>query len=217
MQHVFNPLMTMYQTQLEASRRFADAVFSGTEKIDRVVIGATHRALTEQLNLAEEMATMRTPQSFGSRIRSGSMQHNPGNMMNYQKEIMRIFVDMQAEISRSLQDCIGKYGALAPASSVRPSSTRRQTDDTANPVAGMLSVWESAFKEVTDLVRENMATARSSGENIAAEAQQTASAVSSVVDAAVEEGAESASMDAVAAGDKKSHSSHSSSSGGKKK
>ena len=41
MQHASNPLVTMYNTQLEASRRFAEAVFSGTEKIDRVMRGAT--------------------------------------------------------------------------------------------------------------------------------------------------------------------------------
>ncbi|MEN3364353.1 MAG: hypothetical protein V7606_1627, partial [Burkholderiales bacterium] len=51
MQTVLNPLVNVYQTQLEASRRFADAVFSGTEKIDRIVLDAVHRIFNQQLTL----------------------------------------------------------------------------------------------------------------------------------------------------------------------
>jgi hypothetical protein len=110
---------------------------------------------------------------------------------------------MQVEISRSLQDRTGKCGALAPASSEgRPRPVDKQM---MRPIRRLECFRHGGaeVKEVTDLVRENMATARSA-ENIATGAQQTASAVSGVVDAGVEEGAESISMEAAAAGDKKS-------------
>lgn len=225
MQPVFNPLVAMYQTQLETSRRLVDAVFSGTEKIDRVMIGAAHRALNEQLNRAEELAAMRVPALPAPAARFGSLSSNSGSMINDQKEIMRIFVDMQTEISRSLQEGMGKVGTLTPAAGpAQVSDTRRQMDDARfNPVAGMLSVWESAFKEVTDLVRKNMTAARAAGENIASDMGQSAQATGHAMTTVIEQGAESASRQTEDAGEPRRHSSHpsqsshSSSGGGKKK
>lgn len=94
MQNAMNPLVTMYQSQLEASRRFVDAVFSGTEKIDRVMIGATQRVFNEQLNLAQAMTSARDPRTVGTTWQSTMLSRSPDDAMNYQKEIVRIVAEM---------------------------------------------------------------------------------------------------------------------------
>lgn len=164
MQNVFSPMVTMYQTQLEASRRFADAIFSGTEKIDRVVIGATHRAVTEQLRLAQSLSSFRDPRAAGSSLQSSLFSRNPDDAMNYQKEIMRVFAEVQNEIGRSLQDYLEQLGSHAATSAAAPlEAAQEQANDAVfNPMTSMFSVWESAFKEVAALAKKNMTTARSS-------------------------------------------------------
>lgn len=163
MQNVLNPMVNMYQTQLEASRRFADAIFSGTEKIDRVVIGATQRVFNEQLRFAQALSSVRDPRNVSSTLQSSLFSRNPDDAMNYQKEIMRIFAEMQNEIGRSMQVYIEQLGTNAATSATAPLEVAhgQANDAVFNPMTSMFSVWESAFKEVADLAKKNMVAARS--------------------------------------------------------
>ncbi|MGE5651861.1 MAG: phasin family protein [Bacillota bacterium] len=176
MQNVLSPMVNMYQSQLEASRRFADAIFAGTEKIDRVVIGATHRAFNEQLKFAQAMSSIRDPRNVGTTFQSSFFSRNPDDTMNYQKEIMRIFAEMQNEIGRSMQDYIQQLGANTPANAAAPlAMTQAQANDAVfNPMTSMFSVWESAFKEVAELAKKNMVAARSAIDSAATKAREGA-------------------------------------------
>jgi hypothetical protein len=176
MQNAFSPLMNMYHTQLEASRRFADVIFSGTEKMDRAMIGATHRVFNEQIKLAAAMSTVRDPRNIGAALQSGLLSRNPDETVNYQQEIMRIYAEMQSDIGKSLQEYIRQLGTSASAETMQPAEPvkGRVTEDMFNPVSSMFSVWESAFKEVAALARKNMTTARSAVEEAAGRAMEGA-------------------------------------------
>lgn len=191
MQNVFNPMVTMYQTQLEASRRFADAIFSGTEKIDRVVIGATHRVFTEQLRFAQALSNIRDPRGIGNTLQSSFFTRHPDDAVNYQKEIMRIFAEMQNEIGRSLQDYVEQLGTSAATSAAAPlGAAQEQANDAVfNPMTSMFSVWESAFKEVAALAKKNMMAARSTAEEVAGKAAETVDTYASTAATPVHEAA----------------------------
>lgn len=176
MQNAFSPFLNMYHTQLEASRRFADAIFSGTEKIDRAMIGATHHVFNEQLKLAEVMSSVRDPRSIGSALQSGLLSRNPDEAVNYQQEIMRIYVEMQSDIGKSLQTYIEQLGTQASTGTAQPleAAQGRMANTAFSPMASMFSVWESAFKEVAALAKKNMSTAQSVVEDAAGRATETA-------------------------------------------
>lgn len=187
MQNASNPLVTMYNTQLEASRRFADAVFSGTEKIDRVMRGATQRVFNEQLNLVQAITTARDPRTVGSTLQSSLFTRNPDDAVNYQKEIVRIVAEMQNEISRSMQEYMEQIRSDATTSTTRPlQAAQVQANDAVfNPMTSMFSVWESAFKEVAELAKKNMVAARGAVEQAAGRsAQQMTTYVESATGAA---------------------------------
>lgn len=194
MQNVMNPLVTMYQTQLEASRRVADAVFSGTEKIDRVMIDATHRVVTEQLNLAEAVASVRDPVTAGTTLQSSFFAGSRNHAVDYQKEIMRIYAEMQNEISRSWQDYVQQLRTQAANGAARPleAAQSRANDAVFDPMKSMFSVWESAFKEVADLARRNMSAARAAGADAATRTMQGAAAYADTAASAAQETARSA-------------------------
>lgn len=195
MPSVSNPIVDMYQMQLEASRRLADVVFSGTEKIDRVVIEATHRAFTDQLNFAHAIASARDPKGVAN-LQASFFSRRPDNAVNYQKEIMRVFAEIQNEIGRSVQDYIEQFGSNVASNATAPlKAVQEQANESVfNPVTGMFSVWESAFREVASLANKNMAAARSSFENVANStvsatadlAQQTTTAASDATRMATE-------------------------------
>ena len=176
MQNAMNPLLTIYQTQLEASRRFADAVFAGTEKIDRVMIGATQRVFNDQLNLAQAMTTVRDPRTMGATWQSNLMSRSPDDAVSYQKEIVRIVAEMQNEITRSMQEYIEQIRTNASSSASRPFEAVAPTqanDAVFNPMTSMFSVWESAFKEVAELAKKNMVAARGAMDEAASRAARS--------------------------------------------
>jgi len=183
MQQVFTPLSGLYQCQLEASRRCADAIFSGAERIDQIMIDATHRAVTEQLNLAKVFAGAGgDPRTAGSLLQANFLGRQPGDAVSYQKEIVHAVTEMQSEIGRSLQDCMEQMrsqtatqaspGAVGPAFSGATGTSAGG----GNPVTSIFSVWESAFKEVASLARTNMALAASAAESAIGQAAKTANA-----------------------------------------
>lgn len=166
MQQVSNPVANIYQTQLEASRRFADAVFSGTERLDRTLIEATHQAITDQLNFAQAIASGSDLRTAAPNLASGFFQSKSDGTANYQAEIIRIFAEMQAEIGKSMQqymEHIGTQAASVPTQAVQ-SVQQASSDTQYNPMTSMFSVWESAFREATSMAAKSMEAARANAE-----------------------------------------------------
>ena len=175
MPSAMNPIIDMCQTQLEASRRLADVVFSGTERIDRVVIDAAHRAVTDQLNFAQAVVATRDPAGIAD-LQTTYMSRRPDNAMNYQRELIRVFAEIQSEVGKSMHYYIEQFGSSLNANAA--TSTRQARDHANdamfNPMTGMFSVWESAFREVSSLASRNMEAARSSFETVSHAAADTA-------------------------------------------
>jgi len=215
MQNILGPLINLYQTQLDVSRKCADAVLSGTERIDHVVIGATHRMFNEQMHFVQAMASAGDPRTVGNALQTSFTQHAPDDAMNYQKEIMRIFADMQNEIGRSLQGYAQQFGGNAAAASRPLQSVQEQANDTMfNPMTSMFSVWESAFKDVAALAKRNMAAAHSATEEAMAATGQAANDFANVATAAAATGRNTAAVVGHSSADKKGSGSPS---GGHKK
>jgi len=173
MQNVFGPMANLYQTQLEASRRFADALFAGTEKIDQVLLDATHRAVTEQLRFAQSMASVRDPQAAAT-AQSSFLSQRPDRAMEYQRELMRALVELQTELGNSMRQYLEQWnGTLADGAAAAEDTANDQAREIVNPVTSMFSFWESAMREATSMANRNLQAARDGLETAADAAQST--------------------------------------------
>src|SRR5207237_264438 len=135
MPSAMNPIIDMCQTQLEASRRLADVVFAGTERIDRVVMDAAHRAVTDKLNFAQAVVATRDPGGIAD-LQSTFLSRRPDNAMNYQRELIRVFAEIQSEVGKSMQYYIEQVGSslsLSAATSTR-AVQEHANDATFNPM-----------------------------------------------------------------------------------
>ena len=174
MSNVQNPMADIYHSQLEASRRFAEVIFSGTERIDHVVIEATHHAFTNQLNLAHAAVSVRDPKELAN-IQSNMLAHRPDNAINFQKEMMRVFAEIQNEMGKSMKECIEKFGTSMARSATAPmkSVQDKGTDAVFNPLTGMFSVWESVFRDVASMTNKNLAATTTGIQQAAEEVMHT--------------------------------------------
>lgn len=149
MQNPFVPFSGIYQTQLEASRRFAATFFAGTEKIDHVLLDATHSAFSDQLNLVQSIAGMQDSQSVGNA--ASVLPKHPEWMLDCQRELINIFSEMQDELSQSMRQYLDDVGQNALAIASAQEESRAVDGVGFNPVTGMFSVWENAFREAASL------------------------------------------------------------------
>ncbi|MCM0043600.1 MAG: phasin family protein, partial [Burkholderiaceae bacterium] len=176
MQHTM--VVDIVQYQLDASIHLADAVFSGTEKIDRAMLDVTHQAVDGQLKFARAVADMRDPGKMADlRV---AIAARPEKAMLCQQQIMAAMVEMQAEFGRSIRNYMDRMSATAASeaddASRQPAAGGAQAQAQAqvqaqnlmsHPLSGMISVWEQAFREATRLANQNMMVARSNVENAA--------------------------------------------------
>lgn len=173
-----NPVVDMVQYQLDASIHLADAVFSGTEKIDRAMLDVTHHAVDGQLKFVRAVTNMRDPAKLADLQQV--MARRPEKAIHCQQEIMAALVELQAEFGKSIRDYIEHFSQTAAhqaetAGETPSGSMPAQSGVMMNPFTGMMSVWEQAFREATRLASQNMLAARSSVEEAANAARDAAS------------------------------------------
>jgi hypothetical protein len=197
MPSAMSPIIDMCQTQLEASRRLADVVFAGTERIDRVVIDAAHRAVTDQLNFAQAVVATRDPGGIAD-LQTTFLSRRPDNAMAYQRELIRTFAEIQSEVGKSMQYYLEQVtSSLTMNASAAMRPVQEHANDAAfNPVTGLFSVWESAFREVGALTSRNMEAARASFES-ASESTMEATQRATELSVRAGESAASAASDAI--------------------
>lgn len=197
MNNVMNPMADIYHSQLEASRRFAEVVFSGTERIDHVVIEATHRAFTNQLNLAHAAVSMRDPKELAG-MQSNMLAHRPDSAMSFQKEMMRLLSEIQNEMGKSVKECMDKLGSTMTQTAGTPAKAPQDkvAEVMFNPLSGIFSMWETAMREVATLTNKNVAAATSKMQQATDDAMHTTVRVN---DAAAEQTAGIAQIAAEAA------------------
>lgn len=165
MQNVFTPVADLCQAQLEASRQLADAVFSGTEKIDQVVLEATHRAVNEQLRFAQSMVSVRDAQGMAE-AQTTFFSQRPDRLMEYQRELMRVFTEVQSEWGKSVRTYLEQLSNTAISGASTLANANAPASNVYNPFNSMLSAWESAFREASSMATRNMDTARNTFENV---------------------------------------------------
>ncbi len=161
-----HPMVDIVQYQLEASIQLANAVFTGTERIDRAMLGVTHEAVDRQLKFARAAADIRDPSKVADL--QVAMSGRQEKTIHCQQEIMAALVDIQAEFGRSMRDCMEKCSQLTSARLTDTADEARNAvpeGASANPFLGMISMWEQAFQQASQLASENMLAASSSAEN----------------------------------------------------
>ncbi len=164
-----NPVVDMVQYQLDVSIHLAEAMFTGTEKIDRAVLDVTHQAVDGQLKLARAVADLRDPGKMADL--QVVMAGRPEKTMHCQQQIMAALVEMQGEFGKSVRDYMDRLSQSATeqageAGEKMGVGTQAQAD-MMNPFTGMMMVWEQAFREASRMASQNMMAARSGVENAA--------------------------------------------------
>jgi len=165
-----NPMVDMVRYQLDASMQLANALFSGTEKIDRAVLDATHQAVDGQLKFARAVANIRDPSKMAEL--QSTLAHRPEQTIQCQQQIMSAFAEMQAEFGKSIQYYMERFGQTAIARASEAERTGEAANEQANnamfnPVSSMISMWETAFREAATMANKNMMAARNSMETAA--------------------------------------------------
>ncbi len=173
-----NPVSDLMRFQLDASIELADAMFSGTERIDRAMLDVTHDAVDGQLKLARAVADMRDPDKLADL--QVAISGRPERTIRCQQEIMAALVEMQAEFGKSIRHYMERMSQTAAeqadeASERLSSSAQGAASTTANPFTGMMSVWEQAFREASRLANQNMLVARNSMESATHAAREAVS------------------------------------------
>ena len=129
MSNFLTSLGDLYLRQLDASRRINDALFTGTGKVDRAMLDASHHAIDRQLRYVQAVGATRDFQGL-SNLQSDCWVSPPQQLQQLQQEFVRILAEMHHEVGRATQACFvplfdSWLQAMPPRSQRIPGSSRR--------------------------------------------------------------------------------------------
>ena len=145
MSNFLTPLGDLCQSQLDASRRINDALFTGTGRVDRAMLDASHHAIDEQLRYVQAVGATRDVQGL-SNLQSNYWVRPPQQLLQLQQEFVRILAEMHHEVGRATQACFvplfdSWLEAMPPRSQRIPGSSRSAP---GNPFSAMMPTWDAA-------------------------------------------------------------------------
>ncbi len=161
MSDLLTPISDVVQTQFEASRRIADALFYGVSKIDHAMLDATHHVVDDRLRFAQAIGNVRDFQTY-SNLQSTYWVGKPGEVQMFQKKMVQIITEMQNQLGRAAQSYIEQISAKR--SRGMPADAfgfGNRAGASANPFSSMMSAWENTMRGMSTLAGQAISTARS--------------------------------------------------------
>jgi Phasin protein len=152
-----SPMLDFYQAQLEASRNFANIVFSNTQKADQLVISAAKSGTGERLKYAQALVTTRDPDGLKT-LQATYASEGPDAMFGYFRDMIKVIFDATAEVgkvSESYLDALKTVAVKTGSHSAAPDLSLAAT--LAEPMAQsikLLGLWSSASQQFADLAKQ---------------------------------------------------------------
>jgi phasin family protein len=156
-----NPLQDLYQAQLEATRKVANIVLSSAEKMDHLSLGVAKDSMNDQIKYVEALGAVRDPNGVQT-IQSAFSKQSPEVMLNYYRELFKVFSESNTEIGRIAENYLEdmKAAALKTANGATRNAGVAATANEGAPVdAGILGLWNAGYKQLSKMTEQYLQVA----------------------------------------------------------
>jgi phasin family protein len=157
-----NPMQDLYQAQLEATRKVANIVLSSAEKMDHLALSAAKDSMNDQIKYVEALGAVRDPNGVQT-IQSAFSKQTPDAMLNYYRELFKVFSESNAEIGRIAESYLEdmKAAAMKTANGAARNMDVAASAGEAAPAAeaGILGLWNAGYKQLSKMTEQYLQAA----------------------------------------------------------
>jgi phasin family protein len=156
-----NPMLDLYQAQLEASRNIANIILTNTEKMDHLALSAAKTGVGDQLKYARALGAARDAEGLKT-LQSAFAQQSPEAMLGYCRDLFKVFVDTNAEIGKVAESYLEDMKAVAIKTgngAARDMSVASSATEPVTPSVNFLNLWTNAYQQFADLTKQYMRAA----------------------------------------------------------
>lgn len=156
-----NPMLDLYQAQLEASRNIANIILTNTEKMDHLALTAAKTGVGDQVKYARALGAARDAEGLKT-LQSAFAQQSPDAMLGYCRDLFKVFVDTNAEIGKVAESYLEDMKAVAIKSgngAAREMSVASSVTEPVAPSVNFLNLWTNAYQQFADLTKQYMKAA----------------------------------------------------------
>jgi hypothetical protein len=147
-----NPMQDLYQAQLEATRKVANIVLSSAEKMDHLSLSVAKDSMNDQIKYVEALGAVRDP---------------PDAMLNYYRELFKVFSESNTEIGRVAESYLEDMKAAAMKTAngaTRNMGVAASVGETAPAAeAGILGLWNAGYKQLSKMTEQYLQAANNAG------------------------------------------------------
>lgn len=168
-----NPMQDLYQAQLEATRKVANIVLSSAEKMDHLALSAAKDSMNDQIKYVEALGAVRDPNGVQT-IQSAFSKQSPDAMLNYYRELFKVFSESNTEIGQVAESYLEdmKAAAMKTANGATRNMDVAASVGEAAPAAeaGILGLWNAGYKQLSKMTEQYLKTANNVGAAVASAA-----------------------------------------------
>lgn len=161
-----NPLQDLYQAQLEATRKVANVILTSAEKMDHLSLSVAKDTMNDQIKYAEGLSAVRDPDGAQT-LQSAFAKQTPDAMLNYYRELFKVFAESNTEIGRVAESYIEDMKSAAMKTANGATRNMGVAANEAVPVdAGILGLWNAGFKQLSKMTEAYLNAVRAVGDAV---------------------------------------------------
>jgi phasin family protein len=157
-----NPMQDLYQAQLEATRKVANIVLSSAEKMDHLSLNVAKDSMNDQIKYVEALGAVRDPNGVQT-IQSAFSKQTPDAMLNYYRELFKVFSESNTEIGRVAESYLEDMKAAAMKTAngaTRNMGVAASVGESAPAAeAGILGLWNAGYKQLSKMTEQYLKVA----------------------------------------------------------
>ncbi len=156
-----NPMLDLYQAQLEASRNISNIIMSNTEKMDHLALTAAKSGVGDQLKYAQALGAARDPEGLKT-LQSTFAKQTPDAMLSYCRDVFKVFAETNTEIGKVAEEYLEEMKTVAVKTgrgAARAASIGAPATEPVAPSVNFLNLWTNAYQQFADLTKQYMKVA----------------------------------------------------------
>ena len=150
MKNPMEPMIELYEAQLQASRELANIILSGAERIDRIALQATKDGLNEQIAYAQALAAVKDLQSVMS-MRTAFSQPNSEHALAFYQEMLKALSEIYAGMTQTVETYLKGIGQRTTQTM---SSMGAGTPGGAHAADSVFEFWNSAWRQLAGMTEQ---------------------------------------------------------------
>jgi phasin family protein len=140
------PILNLYEAQLQASKELANIILSGAERIDRIAIEATKDGLNKQITYAQALTAVKDLQGAAV-LKTAFLQPNNEQALAFYQDMLKTLAETYAGMTQTVESYLKEFSQNA-SGAISGAGQGAGQPTPAIAANNVLEFWNTAWRQL---------------------------------------------------------------------